>query len=357
MSRYFALSALAAAAAILVAPAQAGSLNQQQIFDQFNVVTLGDMKSTSHVDGRTYVTGSIQGNGAVLGMHPNDIKASNYAAVTVKGVNVQAGQAAMSGTQVTDKGAVVYGNIDNSIVNNGSSAIYGNSTNTSYNGNGSVYVQGTTNGGNVNVSKLSSVPAGSVQATNSTAATSTDMGKILTAVSNQMKTYKSTGSSVVINSGKATFNAQVNNLGVAVFDLTGIESTLFNQNLVHEFSFNFNGATSVYMNSGITSGVFNDNFLGGSARDAAKKVIWNFYNATDLTIDAEFGGSILAVKSNLINNANIEGGVYVNNLDSRAEIHINNFAGAVPEAETYAMMVAGLGLLGVMVRRRKGAQA
>ncbi|HEX7985111.1 MAG TPA: hypothetical protein VF616_16465, partial [Duganella sp.] len=134
MSRYFALSALATAAAILTAPAQAGSLNQQQIFDQFNVVTLGNMKTTSHVDGRTYVTGSIEGNGAVLGMHPNDIKASDYAAVTVKGVNVQAGHAAMSGTQVTDKGAVVYGNIDNSIVNNGSSAIYGNSTNTSYNG-------------------------------------------------------------------------------------------------------------------------------------------------------------------------------------------------------------------------------
>ena len=172
-----------------------------------------------------------------------------------------------------------------------------------------------------------------------------------------MKTFTSTGSSVVIDSGKATFNAKVNSQGVAVFDLTSIDSTLFNQNLVHEFSFNFNGATTVFMNSDITSAVINDNFLAGSARDAGKKVIWNFYDATDLTINAEFGGSILAVKSNLINNANIEGGVYVNNLDSRAEIHINNFAGAVPEAETYAMMLAGLGLVGAIARRRKAARA
>ena len=354
MSPKFALSVLAAA--ILAVPLQASAVNQQEIFEQFNVVTLGNMKSTSHVDGRTYVTGALTGSGAVLGMHPQDIRASDYAAVTVRGQGVKAGEAALSGAQVTDKGAVVYGNVADSTVNNGHSAIYGDSANTSYVGSGSVYIEGTTNGGNVNVTKLNAVAPGSVQAVNSAAATSTDMGKVLTNLSNAMKTYTPTGGSVVIVNNLATFNAKVNSGGTAVFDLTDVQDQLFNSGAVSQFAFNLGGATTVIMNSGITSAIINENFLNSIAPDLSKNMIWNFYKATDLVVDAQFGGSILAVNANLTNNANIEGGVYVNNLDSRAEIHINQFIGAVPEPETYAMLTAGLGLVGFMARRRKQAK-
>lgn len=354
MSPKFALSVLAAA--LLAIPLQASAVNQQEIFEQFNVVTLGNMKSTSHVDGRTYVTGSLTGSGAVLGMHPQDIRASDYAAVTVRGQGVTAGEAALSGSIVTDNGAVVYGNVVNSEVQKGHSAIYGDSTSTNYVGSGSVYIQGKTSGGNVNVTTLGSVQPGSVQAVNSAAATSTDMGKVLTNLSTAMKSYAPSGGSVDIVGNRATFNAKVNSQGTAVFDLTSVQDDLFNAGNVSEFTFNFNGATTVYMNSSLTSAHINENFLGGSALGASKNVIWNFYKATDIVVDAQFGGSILAVNANLINNANIEGGVYVNNLDSRAEIHINQFIGAVPEPETYAMLMAGLGLVGFMARRRKRAK-
>jgi choice-of-anchor A domain-containing protein len=351
MARFFALGAVAAAAAMLAATAQAAPLTNQEIFQQFNVVTLGNMVSTSHVDGRTYVAGSLQGQNAVLGMHPQDMPKSNYAAVTVMGNGVQAGQAAVNNVQVTDYGIVAYGNITNSTINNGASAIYGTSTNTSFNGGSTVYASGGFSGGNV-PNQLTSVAAGSLQATNTAAATSTDFAASLGNLSSMMRNFNSTGSSVVIEGGKATFNAGVYE-GVAVFDLTGFDDVLFNSSLVHEFQFNLNGATSVYLNSDVTSAVINDNFLGGSARSAGKSLIWNFYAATDLTINAEFGGNILAVNANLVQNQNIEGGVFVNNLDSRAEIHLNPFIGAVPEPETYAMLLAGLGLVGVIARRRR----
>lgn len=344
------MAAAAIATGSVQAQTQVKSLEAQQIFEQFNVVVLENMVTNNHVDGRTFVNGAVIGsNKPVFAMHPQDMPASNYAGLTVLGKGLKPGQAAVNDARVIDYGAVVYGNITNSEINNGASAIYGASINTSYNGGSTVYARDGISGGNV-ANKLTEVAPGSLQAINTAAATSTDFKSKLTALSTSMKDFGPTKSTVDVGSNRVTFNAGVYN-GIAVFDLTGYGQDFFQK----EFQFNLNGATSVYINSDLTSGTINANFLGGSAQSAGKSLIWNFYKATDLTINAQFGGNILAVNADLVQNQNIEGGVFVKNLDSRAEIHLNPFIGAVPEPETYAMMIAGLGLMGFMARRRKKA--
>jgi hypothetical protein len=52
--------------------------------------------------------------------------------------------------------------------------------------------------------------------------------------------------------------------------------------------------------------------------------------------------------------ANEQGWVVQNGgTNSSANVYVISFAAPVPEPETYAMMLAGLGLMGFMVRRRK----
>src|SRR5471032_2287830 len=269
LARTYKLTAIAAAAWFATA-AHAAPLTNTQILNQFNEVVLGNATSTSDIDGRAWVGGSLTGGGYVG--HSGQTPASSYAGVNVAG--------SASGTNF----------------NGGHSALTGT---------------------------LASTEA---------AATSTNFGQQLGALSTSLSKMASTGSTVTIDkNGLATFNAVVNKSGVAVFDLTSIDTTLFST--AKEFTFNLNGASTVIMNSNDTSASINANFLGGSAQTVGSKIIWNFYDATTLNIGAQFGGDVLATKATLTNSDNIEGGVFVDNLTQKAEIHLQPFSGSVPSMQ------------------------
>jgi len=363
MTRRFALTAIAAAMFSGTAYAATTPLTGLQVLQQFNLVTLKDASSSQHVDGRSWIGGSLNGvqNSVFAG---GTLSASDYAGLTVMGKDLKPGVASVNNVQINGGGAVVYGEIKNSNVNKGSSAIYGVSNNTSYNGEGSFYASLGANGGNQNQTKLGSVAANSIQAVNTAAANSTNFGTVLGSLSTSLRNAASTDSSVTFVGTRAFFDAKVVN-GVAVFDLTDVQNKLFDYSQVKDFSFSLHGATSVILNSSVTSATIAGAFLDSAATNLGSSMLWNFYNATSLTIGNQFGGSILATGADLtdLQGSNIEGGVYVKNvLVQNSEIHTKLYSGilpvsAVPEPETYAMLLGGLGLMGFIARRRKQAAA
>lgn len=346
---------LIAAATVLLcsATAQAAPLLASEVLTQFNAVVLGNVKSYSqHVDGRSYVGGSVDGGD--YAQHPNDMAASNYAGLTVRG--------SATNVKVNSNGAVVGGSINNSIVNTGSAVVLGDATGNNFNGVASV--AGVKSGNNFNGGQVATLT--NTMSTNLAAASSTDFGLLLGGFSDTLKLLSSTGSTVTYNGNKATFNAVAGANGLAVFDLTAIDDVLFTKG---EFEFNLNGATGVLLNTDVTSASISANFLGGFANNYGSKLLWNFFDATSLTINNQWGGSVLATEAAFTNNQNIEGGVYVKSLEQRAEIHLNQFTGTLPvygvpntptdlpEPGSIALLFAGMGVMGLIRQRRRAAAA
>jgi choice-of-anchor A domain-containing protein len=360
--RRFALSAIAAAI-LSTGAAQAATtpLTATQMLQQFNAVITKNVDSTSHVDGRTFVGGTLNGSqNAVFAMNSNKLPASGYAGLTVLGAGATG--AAVNNVQVNALGAVVIGNITNSTVNSGYAYIQGNSTNTSYNGS-SRYITGSTSGGNLNAQ--SKTPTGAVQTAYDVAA-STNFYTVQHNLSAQLSKLKSTETTIpsastggVVfsnNDSVVTFNAQAVN-GVAVFDLTSYDTAIFSSK-VTDLNLNLNGATTVIFNTNDSTIASNANFNFGN--ENGSKIIWNFAGATSVTTNRTIVGQVLVSDGTFSNlgGANVEGGVYAQNLVQRGEIHVQAFTGTipaapVPEPETYAMLLGGLGLMGLVARRRQ----
>lgn len=344
----FAMLALSLALAT-AGSAQATPITAQQALQQFNAVVLTDIVSTSHVDGRTYAGGNVSGGDYV--QHVSDTPASNYAGLTVGGN--------LANARVNGLGEVVQGNMSNATVNAGESVINGNVSNSNL--NGKAYVGGSALNSNFNGGKLTTKDA--LMQQNANAAVSTNFGAVLSGLSNTLALMNGTGSTVSFNGyGKATFNAVANASGMAVFDLSSFDDVLFQSS---EFAFNMNGATSVILNSDMSNVSIGANFLGGGAQLFGSSMIWNFFNATSITTNSQFGGSILATQALLTNNQNIEGGVFVKELHQNGELHLQSFTGnvdfppqlfsasAVPEPASIALLLAGLGLIGFTRRKAR----
>ena len=327
------IAAAALAASILSAtPASAATvISGTDALREWNLIVLGNLSSSSEVEGRTFVGGNLSGG------------SSNYQIRT---------PAASSNAQ---PGLTVVGNVVGSTKNlNAGGAVIGGNLVSGVNMNGApqtLRVGGTIQNTNVNQNIVQSGLASTPGFTSGLFAQRDALFTSMVDLSSAL-TQLSPTASVTIANNRALFEAAGN--GIAVFSLTAAQLGQFG-----EIQFNRNGFDTVVVNVAGSAITLNDNFLGNSS-GLGSNVIWNFADATTLNLTTAWHGSILAPKAAATTGNFIEGSAVFGNMIQNGEVHLGAYSGgnlnetsAVPEPASWAMMIGGFGIVGAALRRRR----
>lgn len=330
MKRSTGIAALAAALCLTVgavfAPAAAAPLSAAEILQQFNLVTFGDLDSSSEVEGRTLVGGDLTGNSSTYFTRSGQVAPSEYGALTVGG-SITGGYKNVNG----NGNAYVAGNVQNMNMNGGTAYIGGSIT------------------GNVNGNKFVGV---TVEVP--------DFRSELETLSANLATLAAQ-SAVNVSGNRATFTATPDSGGLAVFEI--LDGAFFFSS-IGEIDFVLNGADSLIINVGGLGITIAENFLGGIGQQIASKTIWNFYEATEITYNAEFFGTVLAPNAHITNMNSLNGGVYVDRFTQRGEVHLAAYTGDIPNfddpgptpddiAAPAGVTLLGFGLVSLAAFRRR----
>lgn len=128
---------------------------------------------------------------------------------------------------------------------------------------------------------------------------------------------------------------------------------------------NIKAGAHVVINSTLSNVTFGGDFGGDKANSSdalaqhRDRIIYNFGQATTLNVSTFLNGSVLALSADVIGSGHLEGTLIANSLSAgpngKLELGYEPYQGfttAVPEPVTYALMLAGLAGIGLVVRRR-----
>lgn len=317
------------ASAAMIATPITSALAQLQ---EWNLIAFNNYTANNEVEGRVFVGGNLTGSGTQFNFKATSASSNGTGAVTV------VGNAGGSKIDFRQGDLVVGGNeTAQTLEANNSGSVYVGGSDSSQNHNNMTITQGLSSNSNF---------------TNALASQKTSLINSLTSLSNNLKALTATG--VVSTAGNAlSYTATT---GLNVLNLTVDQINQYAQNYIDIVS--PTGTTTVINVSG--SGTISRNF---NSESSAKNVIWNFYDASNLTL-GNWQGTVLATNADFVKDQSgaINGTVVAKSVSNNAEVHSYGFQGdlssvggsvsAMPEPATWAMMILGFGFIGFAMRRK-----
>jgi choice-of-anchor A domain-containing protein len=340
---------------------------------ELNLIVFGNMHGASNVEGKAFIGGDLtNGTQFGVGRASQGATPSSRATLTVVGntggnsIQLQNGPNGSSGTVGTPPGVTVGGNLGGGLNMNagGATVLVGGSIANTNGSNGSTITAGGGKVGNLNANgatvQLNQGAAFSAPLLAGLTAEQAKLEADLKALSGKLAGLETTaGNSTSVFGSRLTFNAVNSGNGTSVFNLT---DAIF---AFGEFDMQLADPTlTVIVNIfGDGSYDWNANAIQGLNASLNDNIIWNFSDATTLNVNRMTHGSILAPYARLANRADMEGSIVAASFQQSGQVHLGTFNGnigfeePVPEPASWAMMIAGFGLVGAMMRRRRSALA
>jgi choice-of-anchor A domain-containing protein len=271
---------------------------------QYNVITLQNLKTTSEVEYRTIVCGTLLSTGSTFA---SQLDQNTFNPLTY---SLEINGSTTSGSTINvDSGSIALGPYPSNRtvkINNNQYTVDN-------------HIQFTLNQGN---------QGATVQIDQTLPKRCADMTSGIIYLSKILSKLSPNNNATFSSSRPGPLELNVNNVdvnGIAVFNVSG--NTVFDSSIVQQIGLypqntnlqfvviNVYGKAISWSGSNIVDDWFNSKTTG------QPHTIWNFYEATTLNFDSNMKGAILAPYAALVTSSNIDGVVAVQSLDSTAEIH------------------------------------